>query len=272
MTESEWKVVSLERPCEGVAVVTLTDPSIRNHGSWSGIGELAEAMRKARTGGARIVVLASGVPGHWFEHAWLTDLRHMLVGEPTTGEGIGWFQAVGEIVHPEVISIAAISGDCSGGGAELGWACDLRVAEEQVQFGQPEVQIGLGTGLGGSCRLARLIGRTVAAEMVFDGAPMPAQRIYELGGINRVVPTNRAIDESIAWAKRLASRPAGALSAIKRMLNEGDDLHLTEALANEQQIFQESARTPGALEGIRKIQARFDAGEAIRTVYGPPNK
>ena len=71
---SSWKVVSLERPREGVALVTMSNPEIRNHVSWAGVGELAQALAEAREGGARIVVLASGVPGHWLEHAWLTDL------------------------------------------------------------------------------------------------------------------------------------------------------------------------------------------------------
>ena len=70
--------VTLERPREGVALVTMSNPTINNHGSWKGIGELAAAMKEAREGGSRAVVLASGVPGHWFEHAWLQDLADAM--------------------------------------------------------------------------------------------------------------------------------------------------------------------------------------------------
>jgi enoyl-CoA hydratase/carnithine racemase len=263
-------IVNLERPRPGVALVTMTNPAIRNFGSWAAIAALAAALREAREGGARVTVLASGVPGHWFEHAWLTDLCATMLGEPTSGEALGWFHALREITTEEVVTIAAISGDCSGGGAELGWACDLRIAEEQARFGQPEVMIGVATGVGGASRLMRLIGRTVTAEMILDGAPLPARRLYELGGVNRVVAPGHAVEVSLAWAARLAERPRASLRALKKMLNDAENLPLVQALANEQQIFQGVARSPEAIEGMRRTQARFDAGETPRQVYGEP--
>jgi enoyl-CoA hydratase/carnithine racemase len=262
--------VTVETPREGVALVTMTNPAINNHGSWQGIGELADAMERAREGGARVTVLASGVPGHWFEHAWLQDLADGIEGKPTTGHGIAWYRALHEIGKTHVVSIAAVSGDCSGGGAELGWACDLRIAEEQACFGQPEVQISLTTGIGGTSRLARIIGRTAAAEMVLDGTPMTAQRIYELGGVNRVVPEGQAVAVALEWASRLADRPPKALATLKQILIDNDDLNLSDALANEQKLFQSVATTPEAIARMREVQARFDAGESIRSVYGGP--
>ena len=126
------ELVTSERPREGVVLVTMSNPEINNHGSWDGISALAKALRAAREDGVRVAVLASGVSGHWYEHAWLTDLRAMMKGEPVSGDAMGFFYALREITHPEVVTIAAISGDCTGGGAELGWACDLRIAEEQA--------------------------------------------------------------------------------------------------------------------------------------------
>lgn len=265
-------LVELERPREGVALITMTNPEIRNHGSWEAISQLAEALKAAREGGARVSVLASGVPGHWYEHAWLTDLANMMVGDPVSGNGASWFFALQEIRNVEVVTIAAISGDCAGGGAELGWACDLRIAEEQATFGQPEVMIGVATGVGGTSRLAKLIGRTVTAEMVLDGSPQTARRIYELGGLNRVVPTGQAVAVSLEWAARLADRPAGSLVALKQMLNDQDEMHLSDALANEQKLFQSVASKPEAVARMREVQARFDAGVSLEEVYGPPRK
>ena len=69
--------VTLERPAEGVAVITMTNPAINNFGSWEGMYEFWQAMTEAREGGARVTVLASGVPGHWLEHAWLRPLKHV---------------------------------------------------------------------------------------------------------------------------------------------------------------------------------------------------
>lgn len=262
--------VTLERPREGVALVTMTNPTINNHGSWAGIGELAAALATAREDGARVSVLASGVAGHWYEHAWLQDLADAMEGKPTTGAGLAWYLALQEIGKTDVVTIAAISGDCSGGGAELGWCCDLRIAEEQVYFGQPEVQIGVTTGIGGTSRLARLIGRTATAEMVLLGHPMTAARIYQLGGINRVVTAGTSVATALEWATRIADLPPKSVAGLKQMLIANDDLTLTDALANEQRIFQSVASTAAAGALMREIQARFDAGESIRSVYGAP--
>jgi enoyl-CoA hydratase/carnithine racemase len=264
--------VTLERPREGVALVTLSDPQRGNFASWAAVGGLAAALRAAREGGARVSVLASGLEGHWLEHAWLPDLWSTLEGRPTSGDPAAWFHALQEIGRTPVVTIAAISGDCSGGGAELGWACDLRIAEEQARFGQPEVMIGVATGIGGTCRVARLIGRTAAAELVLDGAPMTAQRIYELGGVNRVVPRGRAVPVALEWASRLADRPPAALATLKQMLVDADERHLSDALAHEQKLFQGLVAKPEARDGMRRTQARFDAGETPRTVYGPPRE
>ena len=262
--------VTTERPREGVALITMSNPSINNHGSWIGIGQLAAAMKDAREAGARVIVLASGVKGHWFEHAWLQDLADAIEGKPTTGEGVAWYNALHEIGGTHVVSIAAVSGDCSGGGAELGWACDLRIAEEQALFAQPEIQIALTTGIGGTSRLARLIGRSATAEMVMLGRPMTARRIYELGGVNEVVPAGKAVEVALEWASMIADRPPKALAALKQILIDNDDLKLSDELANEQRLFQSVANTPEAIQTMRAIQRRFDAGESIRNVYGLP--
>ncbi|MDO8431643.1 MAG: enoyl-CoA hydratase/isomerase family protein [Candidatus Binatus sp.] len=264
------EIIKLEQPRDGVALVTMTNPAINNHGSWIGIAELAAAIKRAREAGARVTVLASGVPGHWFEHAWLKDLADAIEGKPTTAEGVAWFNALYEIGKTHVVTIAAVSGDCSGGGAELGWACDMRIAEEQALFAQPEIQIALTTGIGGTCRLARLIGRTATAEMVMLGRPMTARRIYQLGGVNEVVPAGKSVEVALEWATTIAARPAKALSTLKQILIDNDEMNLTEALNNEQRLFQTVAQTPEAIRTMRETQARFDHGESIRSVYGLP--
>jgi len=262
--------VALEWPREGVALVTMTNPATNNNGSWAAISELADALQEAREAGARVSVLASGLPGHWLEHAWLTDLVAAMSGQPTSGPGVSWFRAVQEVSKTPVVTVAAISGDTAGGGAELGWACDLRIAEEQVMFAQPEVLLGLGTGLGGTSRLVRLIGRTATAELVLDGSPMTARRIYELGGVNRVVPEGQALKVALEWAARLADRPPKAIATLKQMLTDNDQLPLDEALRNEQRLFQQVATTPEAIGLMKATQARYDTGATFREIYGPP--
>lgn len=259
MSTSEDRV-RLEWEADGVAVVTVSGPP-PNPSTFASVDALAKALEAARDGGARVVVLCSDVPGHWLGHASLADLAALFRGEsPHPSGGAGFFTAADLLAKSEVVSIAAISGDCGGGGCELGWACDLRIAEESARFAQMEVLAGLTPGLGGVARLSRLIGRTATSEIVLDGAPVAARRLYELGALNRIVPDGRARETSIAWARRLASRPPRALALAKRAIAESEELPLGEALANEQRRFQQSAATPDAQRLMGEIQAQYDAG------------
>jgi enoyl-CoA hydratase/carnithine racemase len=261
------ELIELEHPTQRVAVLTLNDPERCNRISWAAVDRLAERLAEVRDGGARVCVLASAVAGHWFEHACLRDLRGMVTGDAMSGSGVGWFLAQQELTSPQMISIAAISGDCSGGGAELGWACDLRVAEEAVRFSQPEILMDLSTGIGGTARLSHLIGRTATAEMVLDGSQVSARRMYELGGINRVVSAGQARTVAIEWAGRLATRSPMAVAALKQVLGAVETLPLDRALEREQELFQEVVRSPGGVAGIERVAARLDAGEGMRDVY-----
>ena len=264
-------LVTLEWPREGVALITMTNPDIKNHGSWEAIEQVGEYLTQARNEGARISVLASGIDGHWFEHAWLRDLRNGVIGEPTTskGKGAGWGTCLQELACEPVITIAAINGDTSGGGCELGWACDLRIADEQARFAQPEVQIALTTGIGGTSRLARIVGRTAAAEIVLDGRYVSAERIYQLGGVNRVVPNGTCTEVALEWADRLAERPAHALATLKRILISNDEhLNLPDALTSEQKLFGTTVSTQEAIDTMGEIQDRFDQGVSPAEEYG----
>jgi len=206
-----------------------------------------------------VVILASGLAGHWLEHAWVRDLSNGVQGLAQTGSGAGWFSALQELSHDGIISIAAISGDCSGGGAELGWACDLRIAETQARFSQPEINMGLTTGIGGSSRLARLVGRATATEMVLTGRPLGAQRLYDLGGINRVVATGHALETALAMSAELAEKSPAAIAGLKRILAVNDNAPLREAMRYEQEVFQSVVVTDSARAGMLKIQSAYDS-------------
>jgi enoyl-CoA hydratase/carnithine racemase len=260
-------LVKIERPREGVALITLTDVAPQHNLTCKGVSQLADALEEARKGGARISVLASGVPGHWFEHAYLDDIRNLVGGRAASGDPAGWFRSLNEVSRQNVVTIAAISGDTSGGGCELGWGCDLRVAEQGVRFSQPEVIIGCGTGIGGTCRLTRLIGHTLAAEMVLTGEPITAERLYELGGLNRLVPKGSAVRVALEMAARMAAHPPAALAGMKRMLSEDEDLHLSAALENDQKISQALFADPTTVRNMESFQDRFNAGETLSEVY-----
>jgi enoyl-CoA hydratase/carnithine racemase len=254
-------------PREGLAVVTLNDAATPNHNiTWRAIGQLADALEAARKAGARVAILASAVEGAWLNHAHLGDLRALMSGEDVPGDATGWFRAQAELEESDVISIAAINGDTSGGGCELGWACDLRIAETGVLFSQPEVLMGLATGIGGASRLRRIAGRAVTAEMILMGLPMSPERLYGLGAVNAVVARGQALQTAIAWGTRLAAMPAASIAGMKRMLAQGENMTLPEALANDQKIAQTVFRSPDGMRLMKDIQDRYDAGEPLREV------
>lgn len=262
--------VSLQWDREGVALVTVGDGGASNHTTTCAtVSELADTLDKAIDEGARVIVLASSVDGHWLEHAYLEDIVQLVAGQAASGDPAGWFRSLQALNRGTAVTIAAINGDTSGGGCELGWACDLRVAEEQARFSQPEVIIGAGTGIGGTSRLMRLIGRTVTAEVVLMGRPLTAQRLYELGGLNRVVAKGKALDEALAMARDIAALPPQSVAGMKKMLGEDEDLNQTDGIANDQTISQSLFANPDSVTSMKTIQARFDTGESMDKVYWP---
>ncbi len=266
------KLVETSWPRDGLAVVTLNDPATPNHNiTWQAIGELADALEAARAAGARVTIVASAVEGAWLNHAHLGNLRSLMIGEPVPGDATGWFRAQHELESTDVVTIAAITGDTSGGGCELGWSCDLRIAETGVLFSQPEVLMGLATGIGGASRLRRIIGRAATMEMIVMGLPMSPERLYGLGGVNLVTAKGQGLETAIAWGARLAAMPPASIAGMKQMLAQGEDMTLPAALENDQRIAQGVFRSDDGLARMKSIQARYDAGEPMREVLWGKN-
>ena len=260
--------VTIERPHEGVALLTIGDGGDTGHlTTCATVDHLANAMDAVVADGARVIVLASSVEGHWLEHSSLNDLLNLVEGKEASGDGTGWFRSLQTLNRGPAVTIAAIGGDTSGGGCELGWACDLRIAEEQARFSQPEVIIGAGTGIGGTSRLMRLIGRTVAAEMVLTGKPISAQRLYELGGCNRVVPKGKALEAALELAARIAANPPQAVAGMKKMLGEAEDLTQSQGIENDQTISQGLFAHPDSMATMRAYNERLAAGESMDQAY-----
>ena len=165
-----------------------------------------------------------------------------------------------ELTHPDIITIASINGRASGGGAEIGWACDFRIAEEGVMFCQPEVDLNLTTGLGGTSRVARLIGPTKAAEFVFLGNEFSAEEMLDLKAINRLVKKGHSLKSSKDLADELSKKPKDALVLLKKILNDSLELPLTEALRSEQDLFQSIVNSDGATKKMRDVQDMYFKG------------
>ena len=175
-----------------------------------------------------------------------------------------------QISDTPMISIAANNGQAWGGGAELSWACDLRIAAESATYGQPEVGLGIIPGAGGTTRLSRLIGPTKCLEMIVDGRPISATEALHLGAIHKVVPDGDLRAEAIEWAAHIAQWPSWSLEACKRSFYDGQDLPLRAAARNESQIFGSVARREDSIALMAEVQARYDAGEDSYDAIGLP--
>ncbi len=262
-------------PADKVGMIVIGDPP-RNFGGPELAEQVVAAVQQVQEAGCSVVILASDTPGYFIAHwslQWIIDVFSGSAPAAPSSEGGDRPQptAVFDLLETlPIISIAANNGQAWGGGAELSWGCDLRIAAESATYGQPEVALGIIPGAGGTTRLARLIGPTKCMELILDGRPITAREALALGAINRVVPDDTLREEAITWAAHIAQWPPWSLAACKRSLVEGRDRPLGEARRNEGRIFVDVARRPDTLQLLRDAQDRYDAGADSYRAIGLP--
>ena len=231
--------------------------------------QILKRLEEAANAECKVAILASDIPGYFLAH-WslqeILDMQQPTAERPQTRAARpGLFDAIESL---PMIVMAANNGQAWGGGAELSWASDLRIAAESATYGQPEVALGITPGGGGTTRLARLVGQTRCMEMILDARPVSAREALAMGAINRVVPDARLREEAIAWAAHIAHWPAAALTACKRSLMQGRDLPLEAARRNESQIFAAIAQRPEAQRILREAADKYAAGADSREALG----
>jgi len=147
--------------------------------------------------------------------------------------------------------IAAINGTCLGGGCELAMACDIRVADERAQLGQPEVSLGIIPGAGGTHNLARLVGEGAAKRLLFTGERISAAQALAIGLVDEIAPPGETLARALEIAARIASNAPLAVAAAKRAVNGARGLGLTEAYRIEASLFAPLTGTEDFAEGVR---------------------
>jgi len=138
-------------------------------------------------------------------------------------------------IHKPVI--AAVSGWCLGGGCELAMSCDMIVASENAKFGQPEINLGVIPGAGGTQRLTRAVGKALAMEMILNNRTLSAEEAERHGLVNRVVPAERYLDEALSLAAEIAARAPLAVRLGKEAINHAFEAFLADGLADERRSF-----------------------------------
>jgi len=152
-------------------------------------------------------------------------------------------------IHKPIV--ASVSGWALGGGCELAMACDMIIASTTATFGQPEINLGIIPGAGGTQRLTRVVGKATAMEMVLNARFLSANEAYELGLVNRVVSAEACLEEAVALAGQIADRPPIAVRLAKEAINAAYEMSLAKGLAYERRTFTFLFSTDDQKEGMR---------------------
>ena len=236
---------------EGVAHVTITRPKVLNALNAATINELRGAFETLHANVAvRAVVLSGSGDKAFVAGADIAELAQMtpIEAREVARRGQGLCDMIADGGKPVV---AAINGFALGGGCELAMACTLRVAADTAKIGQPEINLGLIPGFGGTQRLPRLIGTGPALEILLTGVPISAKVAWRLGLINRVVSADRLRDESVKLAIALAAKPPVAVRYILDAVRLGTQMSLAEGCDYESSLFGLVAATEDKQEGTR---------------------
>ncbi|HZQ58147.1 MAG TPA: enoyl-CoA hydratase/isomerase family protein [Acidimicrobiales bacterium] len=248
---------------DGVAVLTLDRAERLNAIGTETIAALRAAVREIAADPAVRSVVVTG-EGRVFcagadiaEFSSFTEAREF---EAFITDMAGAFSALSALPKP---SVAAVNGHALGGGLELALACDLRVASAGALLGVPEVKLGLLPGATGTARLTRMLAPGVAKQLLMTGEPVTADEALRLGLVNQVAEDGpAAVALALDLARRLAALPTGALAAAKRLVDDGAELSLDDAIALERDSVSQLFATPDREEGVAaflgKRPPRFD--------------
>ncbi len=195
----------------------------------------------------RALIIASANPMLWCAGA---DIKAFTQLDAATGAKLldDMHALLRRMESSATITIAAVNAVAYGGGCELAMGCDVRIAARSASFGQPEINLGIIPGFGGTQRLPRLVGTARALELNLTGDPISADEAYEIGLVNRVVPDHELHDVARAWARKLGGQAPLAVGAIKR--TTAGDADLDEGIAAEKAAFGEVFASADAREGI----------------------
>ena len=245
----ELKNVIYEKS-EGIAIITINRPDALNALNAETIDEILQCLEDiAKDDNVRAVILTGAGPKAFCAGADIKAMKGMTALDARKLSQMG-YKLCKAIENLEKPVIAAINGYALGGGLEVAMACDLRIASEKARMGQTEINIGLIPGWGGTQRLPRLVGKTLAKEMVFTGKMIDAQTAYQRGLVNKVVSPEQLMDAAKEMAKELASKAPVALKLSKMLINHGLETDLDTALVLEREAFGVVASTEDLQEGV----------------------
>ena len=246
---------------DGIATITFNRPKALNALNGALLGELSQALDEISADeDIRALVLTGAGDKSFVAGADITELAtfNSLSAKSFAQKG---HRIIHKLQQFPIAVIAAVNGFALGGGTEIAIACDFIYASENAKFGQPEINLGVIPGFGGTQRLPRLIGTNMAKELIFTGKMISAAEAHQLGLANRVVPQEQLMEEVMKTAGQIASRGKVSLREAKQAINRGMDVDLATGCSVEIDAFAISFASPDAKEGtsafVEKRKAEF---------------
>ncbi len=246
---------------DGILFVTIDRPKVLNALNAQTVGEIEDVFESARDDDSvRVVIVTGGGEKAFVAGADINELAKMnpITGKMTSERGQDVFTRIERFPKPV---IAAINGFALGGGCELALACHIRIASEKAQIGLPEVSLGIIPGYGGTQRMARLLGKGKAFELVCSGERVNGAEAERIGLVNKVVPPDQLMSTAEEMAKKIASRSPVAVRAAIEAINYGSDMPLEEGQLLEATLFGVLCASEDMKEGmaafLEKRPAKF---------------
>ncbi|MGB8954719.1 MAG: enoyl-CoA hydratase-related protein [Tumebacillaceae bacterium] len=235
---------------DGVGLIMLNRPNARNALNSALLDELGhalDAVEKSET--IKVLVITGAGEKAFAAGADIAEMatKSAIEGRTFSARGMESISKLSTIPQP---TIAAVNGFALGGGCEVILACDIRIASTKAKFGQPEVNLGVTPGFGGSQRLPRIVGEGIAKELLFTGDMIDANRAYEIGLVNRVVEPEALLDTAWEMAQKIASKGQIAVRLTKQGVNAGLNMDLERGLQYETELFGLSFSTEDQKEGM----------------------
>ena len=244
--ETEYTAISIETKSR-VGLVRLNRPKALNALNYTLLLELMDSLESFDAADQVGAIVITGGDIAFAAGADITEMAGASAVEMFHSKFIHQFDRIRNIRKP---LIAAVSGWCLGGGNELAMACDLIIASETAKFGQPEINLGVIPGAGGTQRLTRVVGKAVAMEMVLNNRNLSAQEALHYGLVNYVFPLDDYFDKALSLAEEIGSRAPLAVQIGKETVNLAFETDLTRGLADERQAFNFLFATHDQKEGM----------------------
>ncbi|NOR16435.1 crotonase [candidate division WOR-3 bacterium] len=233
-----------------IGIVKINRPDVLNAVNVETILEIEKAVKEFNDNKDILVIIITGEGKSFVSGSDISRLAEMDSLKAREYSQIGQ-RVLSYIENIEKPVIAAVNGYALGSGCELAMACDIRIASEKAKFGQPEVKLGLIPGHAGTQRLARLVGVGKAKEMIFTGDSIDAQEAMRIGLVNKVVASDKIIEEAKNIAHKIIDVGPTAVRLAKTVINRGIDANLTTASSYEMEAFSILFSTDEAKEGMK---------------------